>query len=174
MKWPSGRGNSTSGPLTGAFRGSRHTFSPQEARIPPSSGLSPTASICRCWIEQTEPRLLEESGLRSILLRRIPEETIGFARAGGDKAIMRDGPGAVVEVRIGPAELAVGVVAEVVAHWRRRLGLLRRTQQHCRTGQHNCEKDQYSRCPAEHPKIIRRVYVANECRAILLQVYRPR
>jgi hypothetical protein len=57
-----------------------------------------------------------------------PDEAIGIVRWPGPLAIIRNGPGAVIEVEIGPAEVAAGVVAEVVADGRRRFGLLRATE----------------------------------------------
>src|SRR5450631_4156347 len=53
-----------------------------------------------------------------------PDEAVGVNGRRGPAAVFGDGPGAVVKVGIGPAELAVRFVAEVVADLGGRLGLL--------------------------------------------------
>jgi hypothetical protein len=58
-----------------------------------------------------------------------PDEAVGVEGRHGPLTVFGDGPGAVVEVGIGPAELAAGIVAEVVADRSDERGLLSMTSQ---------------------------------------------
>jgi hypothetical protein len=80
-----------------------------------------------------------------------PEEAVGPEGRLGRLAILSDQPRAIVKLRISPAQLPIRVVAEVVAHRRDRIGLLRTTDQLCRTCEENGEEHQESRPAGRHP-----------------------
>jgi hypothetical protein len=70
-----------------------------------------------------------------------PEEMVLIPGAGRNEAISRNRPRAVVEVGISPAQLAVLVIAEVVAGSRDLVKRLGETQHLRRECEQNCEKD---------------------------------